>query len=352
MRQLTFITILVLAIVVPSAEAKDVFIPIAGSVGVFRTDARVFNPSYTKSISVQAYLLPTGNIDNAGVTPISFDVPARQMKVYDDVLTSLFGATGLAGIRFSCPDDFEATARIYAQVSNGTLGQFEVGVASDDALTKGAILQLKSNTANRTNIGFQNTEASAATVGLTLYGKDNSVVRESTLTIQAMGVVAPTEIGALMGGGITADLSDCWLSFDSTRALAAYGSVVDNGTTDPTFVPAVADSGVKPPVQATKEFNISARQFQYTITPVGGGSSTTDSFTVNKGDKVILNISSAENITHGFSMSPYVPSRSLNPGSTVRVEFDATQSGNFTFFCTVTCGSGHGGMNGTMTVNP
>lgn len=351
MRQLTLVAILVVSVLAPVTEAKDVYVPIAGSVGVFRTDARVFNPSYTKAITVQAYLLPTGNIDNAGVTPISFDVPARQMKVYDDVVSTLFSATGLAGLRFSSPDDFAVTARIYAQASNGKLGQFEVGIASDEALTKGAILQLKSHTDNRTNVGFQNTEASAATVALTLYGKDNAVAKTSTLTIQPRGVVAPTEVTALMGGGITADLSDCWLSFESDRALAAYGSVVDNGTTDPTFVPAVADSGVKPPSQAIKEFNITARTFAYTITPVGGGASTTDAFTVNKGDKVILNIT-AQDVTHGFSMSPYVTSRSLNPGTTVRVEFDAIQSGNFTFICTVSCGTGHGGMNGVMTVNP
>jgi hypothetical protein len=42
----------------------------------------------------------------------------------------------------------------------------------------------------------------------------------------------------------------------------------------------------------------------------------------------------------------------INDDDTVTVSFDATQSGNFTFFCTVSCGSGHGSMNGRMTVNP
>ncbi|MBI2213759.1 MAG: hypothetical protein HYU52_08940 [Acidobacteria bacterium] len=345
------IAFLVLVVMIsPAAGAKEVYIPISGSVGVFRTDVRVFNPSYTDAITVQAYMHPTGNVDNTGVAPVSFDVPARQMKIFDDVLLSLFNATGLAGIRLTSESDFAATARIYAQASNGTLGQFEVGVEATDALLKGAILQLKSNAAFRTNAGFQNTSDEIATVALTLYGKDNQVVKESTLTIQPRGVVAPTEVVGLMGGGITADLSDCWLSFDSNRALAAYGSVVDNGTTDPTFIPAVSDSGVKPPAQTTKEFDIRAQQFHYTVTPVGG-SPTTGAFTVNKGDKVVLRIMAADT-THGFSMFPYVSSRTLNPGQTVTVTFDAIESGNFTFFCTIVCGSGHGGMSGTMTVNP
>lgn len=122
MRQITLITFAALAFLVPVAEAGDVYVPIAGSVGVFRTDARVFNPSYTKAITVQAYLLPTGNIDNAGVTPISFEVAARQMKVFDDVVSSLFGATGLAGLRFSSEDDFAVAARIYARRLHGEQG--------------------------------------------------------------------------------------------------------------------------------------------------------------------------------------------------------------------------------------
>lgn len=333
------------------AEAKDVYIPIAGSVGAFRTDVRAFNPSYSKAITVQAYLLPVGNLDNSAVAPISFEIPARQMKPFDDVVSSLFASTGLAGIRLTSEDDFAATARIYAQAASGTLGQFETAVGTGGALAKGAILQLKSNAAFRTNVGIQNTEAAVATVALTLYGASNEVVKENTLTIQPRGVVAPTEIATLMGGGITADLSDCWISFDSDRALAAYGSVVDNGTTDPTFVSAVADSGVKPPSQPTKEFNVVARRFEYTITPVAGGSSTTGTFTVDEGDKVILNIS-AEDTTHGFSMPPYVSSRTLNPGEQITVTFDATDSGEFVFFCTIVCGTGHGAMNGTMKVNP
>ena len=33
--------------------------------GTFRTDARIFNPSTTKDIQIQAYFLPVGNADNS-----------------------------------------------------------------------------------------------------------------------------------------------------------------------------------------------------------------------------------------------------------------------------------------------
>ena len=51
--------------VVPALFAKDVYLSIGGSVGSFRTDARIFNPSQTKDIQIQAYYLPVGNVDNS-----------------------------------------------------------------------------------------------------------------------------------------------------------------------------------------------------------------------------------------------------------------------------------------------
>jgi hypothetical protein len=109
-------SLLVAALILLASPLRgaDVLIPIAGSVGVFRTDARVFNPSYTDTITVRASLLPVGNIDNSGVAPIEIMVAPREMRVYDDVVSSLFGSAGLAGIRFSSASDLGATARIFA----------------------------------------------------------------------------------------------------------------------------------------------------------------------------------------------------------------------------------------------
>src|SRR6266849_2925170 len=127
MRRL-LIVVVGLAIFATNAFAKDVFLTIGGSVGAFRTDARIFNPSGTKDITIQAYYLPIGNGDNSGVQAISITVPRRQMVIYDDVVASLFHTGGLGAIRLKSDDDFLATQRIYAQqpanscTSAGTLG--------------------------------------------------------------------------------------------------------------------------------------------------------------------------------------------------------------------------------------
>ncbi len=145
-----------------SGFAKDVYLSIGGSVGVFHTDTRIFNPSTSKDIQVQAYLLPPGT-DNSGVQPTTVTIPKRQMVMYNDVVQSLFNNTSvaLAAIRLKSDDDFIATQRIYAQTagnacsSAGTLGQFVPGLEASNAAKQGVLIQLKSNAQFRTNIADQ-----------------------------------------------------------------------------------------------------------------------------------------------------------------------------------------------------
>ena len=62
MRRLAIVLFLVC--VATTAVAKDVYLSIGGSAGKFRTDARIFNPSYEKAIVITARYLPIGNSDN------------------------------------------------------------------------------------------------------------------------------------------------------------------------------------------------------------------------------------------------------------------------------------------------
>ena len=92
-------------------------------------------------------------------------------------------------------------------------------------------------------------------------------------------------------------------------------------------------------VQETKEFNIIAKQWDFSPSTI----------TVNEGDKVILNVKSID-VTHGFAIPEFGVSEQLVPGNTVKIEFTADKKGTFSFFCNVFCGSGHGGMRGTLVV--
>lgn len=99
--------------------------------------------------------------------------------------------------------------------------------------------------------------------------------------------------------------------------------------------------------QAVKTFTITARRFTYNVSPLP--------FTVNQGDLVTLNIVAADDGAgsgHGFRLRTYADtSRTLMPGDPpVVIQFTAHTAGQFQFFCTHFCGSGHSGMDGVFTV--
>ena len=338
--------------------AKDVYLSIGGSVGVFHTDTRIFNPSTTKDIQVQAYLLPAGNQDNSSVQPITITVPKRQMLDYNDVLQSLFNSsTPLAAIRLKSDDDFIATQRIYAQQSAsscitnpGTLGQFVPGLDTSAAKKQGVLIQLKSSDKFRTNIGLVSPNAAVANVTWRLYDKSNAVVGSVSSTanmsmIQPFGVISPTNVNTLFSAP-GADLSDAWVSFVSDQPLLAYASVIDNATTDPTFIPMSEDTGVPP---TAKTFNVTVQNFSITISPAPN--------TLKVGDQVIFHIT-VSGSNHGFelddpSRSAVIPGEIFSPGTIVDKTFTVPSQGTYTYFCTNTGCGAHPGMTGSFDVgNP
>ncbi|HET8775779.1 MAG TPA: IPT/TIG domain-containing protein [Thermoanaerobaculia bacterium] len=98
--------------------------------------------------------------------------------------------------------------------------------------------------------------------------------------------------------------------------------------------------------QEVRTFTITARRFTYNVSPLP--------FSVNQGDLVTLNISAnddGDGIGHGFRLRTYADSsHALIPGSPITIQFTAHTAGQFQFFCTRFCGSGHSGMDGVFTV--
>lgn len=345
MRALSLVSILMF--VGGSAFADEIFIPISGSVGVFSTDMRLVNPS-DAVITIQASYLPRNNVDNSAVGSKEVILQPRQMAVFDDVVASLFQAGDLGAIRLVSNAQFGATARIYAQSDDGTLGQFVTGVPLAGAMEKGILLQLESSTEFRTNVGMVNPDRTApATVTMTLYNAADAVAATATVTLQPWGVVAPTNVAGLFPGA-TGDLSDAWISYVADKPVIVYGSVIDNGTTDPTYVPAIVDTGapLPPPEEVVRTFDVSAFQWGYTFRENGA---VVDQVVIEKDARVVLRFRSAD-VQHGFSMSPYVASITISPNSTREVEFIADQEGTFPFFCTFFCGDGHPTMGGSLRI--
>jgi plastocyanin len=288
------------------------------------------------------------------LTPIT--VLKRQMVVYNDVVTSLFHSSGLGAIRLKSDDDFVATQRIYAVAANGSLGQFVGGVDASSAKSKGVIIQLAASGTFRTNVGAANPNASAAHVTFHLYDKNNVVVGTAfTVTMPPYAVISPSGLAGYAVGGSGADLSDAWLSYTSDLPIVAYGSVIDNGTTDPTYIPASEDTGAAAVTTPSgKVFVVSEHGGTNTasaidITPVIAPT------TIKPGDAVTFQIS-AHDSTHGF--------RLLDPNGVVLLDLTIAQDGapiertltldtqgTYVYYCTITtCSPGHLNMQGSFDV--
>ncbi|MEA2166453.1 MAG: Copper binding protein plastocyanin/azurin family [Thermoanaerobaculia bacterium] len=364
MRARILVTTCFLITFAAALQAKEVWLSIGGTTanGSFKTDARIFNPSTTKDIQIQAWYLPVGNLDNSSVQPISVTVLKRQMVVYNDVVTSLFHSSGLGAIRLKSDDDFIATQRIYAVASNGSLGQFVGGVDASSAKAKGVIIQLASSGTFRTNVGAANPNATAANVTWRVYDKNNALVGAAkTMILPPFAVVAPSGLAGYAdtsSSGAGADLSDAWLSYTSDQPIVAYGSVIDNGTTDPTYIPASEDTGVAsvttPP--GAKVFVVTER----------GGPSASSAIDISPtipqgllkpGDTVTFQIT-ARDSTHGFQLvdsdGSVVLDLIVNQGSTVERTVTLSAEGTYGYYCTITsCSPGHLSMHGTFVVgNP
>lgn len=335
-----------LVVLASNAFALDRWIPIAGTVGNFRTDSRVFNPSFEKDIQVQATLIRVGD-GSQKVGPVTFTVRKREMKVFDDVVASLFTTDGLGAIVLHSDDDFLATSRIFAIVATGTLGQFSVADAPAAAMKQGVLIQLESGTLFRTNVGAVNISSTAtANVSWKLYDKNNAVIATATRAMTPNAVLGPTNISGLFTVPGGSDVTDAWVSFTSDSPIFAYGSVVDNGTTDQTFVPGLLDSGVAPaPVPEAKVLTIVARDFAFDVTT---------SAPIRAGDEVTVRVSSTQG-THGFRLTTPnfdtlidIPSLGSN---VIERKITFTTSGTYFYACTIsTCGPGHNVMNGSVDV--
>ncbi|HEX6095765.1 MAG TPA: hypothetical protein VF432_05515 [Thermoanaerobaculia bacterium] len=346
--------LLTLLLAIP-ALAKDVYLSVTGKANGFFTDARIFNPSFDKDITIQARYLPAGNGNNGGVQPVTLTIPKRSMKVYDDAVASMFGGgPALGAIRLTSDDDFVATQRIYQDARTGpqagTLGQFVVGLDAATAKTKGVIIQLKAGPTSlgnfRTNWGGVNPNAEAAVVMLSLYDKNNALVGTKEITLQPFGVLGPASIVGTFNN-TNADLSDAWISFTSNHPVFLYGSCVDNGSVDPTFIAAADDSGTPPPPPPpqTKTVTVHAEDGSFTVSGAGD---------LHAGDEVKF-VATGDGGVHGF--------RLFSPGGQILVSLDPlgnnpTQqtvtlgaAGSYQYICTrPTCSSGHTEMTGVLVV--
>ena len=61
---------------------------------------------------------------------------------------------------------------------------------------------------------------------------------------------------------------------------------------------------------------------------------------INRGDKVTMTVINEDDYDHGIAIDAYGISQRMPAKSTIKIEFVATQEGDFPFICSVPCGEG------------
>jgi len=122
-----------------------------------------------------------------------------------------------------------ATSRTYTRANGGgTYGQF-IPATSSSAVSY--VTPLKSTADFRSNVGFAETEGAAGVVRVSLYdGRDGALLAQFD---QAIAPFGHSQFPIAGSGLVLAELR----VIDGDARIAGYGSVIDNATGDPIYVP-------------------------------------------------------------------------------------------------------------------
>ncbi len=211
----------------------------------FHSDARIFNGG-TSDVTATLSFSPLTGLPGANAKTLT--IPAGTIARLDNILPQFFGVSSGTGgaviITTPAPSSLVATANTYSNAASGTFGQFIPGIDSNGGIGAGdrplQILQLEESDKFRSNVGLAELTGKPVDVEISLYLPDSKVTPVYDVHLN------PNEFKQLLSPiktvlGQSGQLYNARIGVKvtgGTGRVAAYGSVIDNQSTDPTYVPA------------------------------------------------------------------------------------------------------------------
>jgi hypothetical protein len=198
----------------------------------FGTYVAIMNPT-SHAITVHTTLH-----DSAGITyGATIALGAGEMKAYDNFLDSVFSFSGAGAVRFESgaavgggnDDLFILNAEVYTSGAaryGTTLPSFDVPASDATSWAPGVVI----GPSMRANIGCVDESGAANTITATLFDGSGNEVKTVSLALPA-NAWGQASLDARVDGG--------YVRFTPTGAASCYAVVVNNGTNDGRFVPAV-----------------------------------------------------------------------------------------------------------------
>src|SRR5712692_10223008 len=241
---------LFLASLAVCVRGDTVTLPAASSVqglAPFLSDVRVFNASYTASVTVTA-------VYRFGSQPVkTFTLAPREAKSFDDICVSLFATpNSLGAVEFTSSASagtIVVTSRLYSPFPppvGGAVGMFILGLPSSAAQAV-TVLPGLMNGASRTNVGVYNPNDATVSVAVRLF---DGPVLLGTVPL-TLGPKTGTQISNIYKslGFETLVRTDGYCTVESsssTAPLFSYAAMADNATQDTILVVGAPDVAAPP----------------------------------------------------------------------------------------------------------
>jgi uncharacterized repeat protein (TIGR01451 family) len=207
----------------------------------WQTDMRVFNAG-TEDVQVSV-AFHSQNGGDAKTTAVT--IPAGQVLQFDRALASLFGVAndgGAVHISTANAARLIATARTYNQTTGGTYGQFISAVTTNEAAGIDSrplqLLQVEESSRFRTNVGLAEVTGHPVTIEISVVPPDAKFTAVTELTLAANEFRQLGSVLRSVGLEETYNARVTVRTIQGEGRVAAYASVIDLLTNDPTYVPA------------------------------------------------------------------------------------------------------------------
>ena len=354
-------------------SAEELVLPAAASVqglNPFFSDVRVFNTSYSSSLTVIATYRCFIACVVGPLPQLTINLAPRQSKAYDDMVANAFGSPNSAGgVEFDFNGNegqLVVTSRLYSTTPVPTVGMFIAGVDSSKALTTSVLTSIRNGGTGagfRTNAGFYNENAIPASVTFQIFDGGAPIGNAIIQTVGAHSGAQVNNIFGAAGVGSTAT-ENATIVATSATAVFTYAAVIDNNTTDPIFVAGAPDPPAQASAPQTRVVHVGRGGTNF-VDDVSGNNTTT----INVGDTV--NWVWEGDLQHGSDSGSCVggggnPYGNVHPegygggctpagvwsagthGAPFSYSYTFTQSGTYKYFCDVH----QSAMTGKVVVNP
>jgi subtilisin-like proprotein convertase family protein len=199
---------------------------------IWQTDVRIFNRGATTA-NVTAIFTRAGADGWNDFAALKLSIPPQEVIALDDVVASTMRTSGVGQLEFlGDTSALVITSRTYTRANGGTYGQFIPSVPTTDASIFTYVPQIQATADFRTNLGFAEVAGGSGTVRVTLFNSATGAVISTT-------DYAATPFGQMQFPASGAALMTAELRvINGDARIVAYGSVIDNHSGDPIYVPA------------------------------------------------------------------------------------------------------------------